>query len=214
MNAIFRAATLLTATLAAAPAMAQEEQDWFVHVGPGRLALVDKAEITAGGAEVPGAGIDSEAQLTGIVEIGRFVAPSIAVSLTLGGPPLVEIDGTGSLEGLGRLADVRYGPSALTVQYHPIREGDFQPYVGVGATYMHIFSTKDGALTDVEVKNDIGPLVQAGAKYWVGESWGIFFDVKKGWLRTRATGSLGGAPVVADIKLDPFVLNAGVAFRF
>lgn len=213
MNRIFRTATLLTAALAATPAIAQE-QDWFVHLGPGRLALVDKAEMRAAGTEIPGAAIDSEAQLTGIVEIGRFVTPAVAVSLTLGGPPVVEIDGAGSIEGLGRLADVRYGPSALTVQYHPVRNGRFQPYLGVGVTYMHIFDTDDRALTDVEVDDDIGPLVQAGAEYWIGERWGIFADVKKGWLRSRATGSLGGAPIEADIKLDPFVLNAGVAFRF
>lgn len=202
------------AGLAASPALAQSH-DWFVHVGPGRLDLVDGAEVRAGGAVVPGAGISTEAQYTGIVEIGRFIAPDIAMSLTLGGPPLVEIDGAGSLEGLGRLADVRYGPSGLTAQWHPLRQrGRFSPYVGAGLTYMHIFSTRDAALTDVEVDDDIGPLIQGGVEYYIGERVGIFADVKKGWLRTRTTGSLAGTPIEADVKLDPFVMNAGVAFRF
>ena len=203
------------ASLLAAPAFAQDRgPDWSVQVGPARVSLVDKATIRAGGAVLPGAGIDTEAQLTGVVEIGRYVSPAVALSLTLGGPPLVEIDGAGTLAPLGRLANVRYGPSGLTAQYHPNRDGRFDPYVGAGFTYMHIFSTEDRALSNVKVEDDIGPLVQAGARYWLGERWGLFADVKKGWLKTKATGTLGGAPIDATVKMDPFVLTAGVAVRF
>lgn len=204
---------ILAAGAVASPAAAQS-YDWFVHVGPGRLSLVDQADVRAGGAAIPDAGIETEAQFTGIVEIGRYVAPHFALSLTLGAPPVVEIDGAGSLEALGRLADVRYGPSGLTAQWHPLRQSRFQPYVGAGITYMHIFNTRDGALTDVEVDNDIGPLIQGGAQYFINDRVGVFADVKKGWLRSRTTGSLAGVPVEADVKLDPFVMNAGLAFRF
>lgn len=209
-NTLFAAAALGGL---AAPASAQE-RNWFVHVGPAQLTLADGADIVAGGTALPDAGIDTDPQYTGVVEIGRFVAPQVAVALTLGAPPVAKFDGTGSLEALGRLGSVRYGPGALTVQYHPIRTGRFQPYVGAGATYMHIFSTKDAALSDIEVKDDIGPLIQAGANYYFSDRTGIFFDVKKGWLRTQATATLGPAPIDADLKLDPLVLNAGLAFRF
>ncbi|HEY0625836.1 MAG TPA: OmpW family outer membrane protein [Allosphingosinicella sp.] len=198
----------------ASPAVAQDGSDWFVHIGPAQLTLADGADVRAGGAPLAGAGIDTDPQYTGVVEIGRFVAPNVAVALTLGGPPLAKIDGTGTLEGLGRLGNVRYGPGALTVQFHPMRSGRVQPYVGAGVTYMHIFSTKDAALSDIEVNDDIGPLIQGGVQYFFSEKTGIFVDVKKGWLRTEATASLGTVPIDADLKLDPLVVNAGLAFRF
>ena len=197
----------------AAPAFAQQH-DWFVHVGPAQLTLADGADILAGGTALPDAGIDTDPQYTGVVEIGRFVGPNVAVALTLGAPPLAKIDGTGSLEGLGRLGSVRYGPGALTVQWHPLRQGQFQPYVGAGLTYMHVFDTDDEALSNIEVDDDIGPLIQAGANYYFSERTGIFLDVKKGWLRATSTGSLGPTPIEARLKLDPLVLNAGLAFRF
>jgi outer membrane protein len=206
------AAACLFASLIASPATAQDSK-WFVHLGPAQLSLADKADISAGGTALPDAGIDTDPQYTAVMEIGRMVAPSVAVSLTMGLPPVAKFDGTGTLEGLGRLGSVRYGPGALTVQWHPMK-GNFQPYVGAGATYMHIFSTKDASLTDVEVDDDIGPLIQVGAHYFFDGKHGVFLDVKKGWLRTTATANLGPTPIEAKLKLDPLVLNAGLAFRF
>jgi len=38
--------------------------------------------------------------------------------------------------------------------------------------------------------------------------------VKKGFLRTTSSGTLGGAPIHADVKLDPLVIGAGLKLRF
>lgn len=212
MTGLSCAAALLTG-MVAAPASAQS-RDWLVHVGPAMLSLADGAEMRVGGIPLDGAGLDTDPQYTAVVEIGRFVAPQIAVSLTLGAPPVAKFDGTGTIEGLGRLGSVRYGPAGLTAQWHPLRDKAFQPYVGAGVTYMHVFNTKDGALTDIHVDDDLGPLIQAGAQYFFTKRMGIFVDAKKGWLRSKANASLGTAPIDADLKLDPLVLNAGLAYRF
>lgn len=199
--------------IAAGPASAQS-RDWLVHIGPAVLSLADKSDIRLGGAPLTGSGLDSEPQYTAAVEISRFVAPTVAVSLTLGLPPVAKFDGTGSVESLGRLGSARYGPAALTVQWHPMRSGRFQPYVGAGGAYLHFFSIKDGALTDIELENDVGPLIQVGAQYFFTDRMGVFVDVKRAWLRTKATASFAGLPVEADLKMDPVVVNAGLALRF
>lgn len=206
-------AVALLGSMAGRPASAQS-RDWFVHVGPAVLSLADKSDIRLGGAPLPGSGLDSDPHYTAVVEIGRFVAPSMAVSLTLGVPPVAKFDGTGSVEARGRLGSARYGPAGLTVQWHPMRSGRFQPYIGAGGAYLHFFSTKDGALTDIEVDNGVGPLVQVGAQYFFTDRVGVFVDAKKAWLRTEATASFAGRPVAADLKMDPVVVNAGVALRF
>lgn len=206
-------AVALLASMAAGPASAQS-RDWLVHIGPAVLSLADKSDIRLGGTPLAGSGLESDPQYTAAVEISRFVAPSIAVSLTLGVPPVAKFDGTGSIEALGRLGSARYGPAGLTVQWHPMRSGRFQPYIGAGGAYMHFFSTKDGALTDIELDNDVGPLIQVGAQYFFTDRMGIFVDAKKAWLRTKATASFAGLPVEADLKMDPVVVNAGLALRF
>ena len=120
----------------------------------------------------------------------------------------------GSLAGLGRAGSVTGGPAAVTAHYHFNRQSAFQPYVGAGVAFLYVFDTEDGALVDVEVDNTIGPAVQIGANYFVSERWGVFADFKKAWFSSESRGSLGGAPVVADVQLDPAVWNAGVIWRF
>src|SRR5215207_8205601 len=137
------AAILLGASQTVASA---QSHDWFVHVGPAMLTLADKAEIDLAGAPLPGSGVDTDPQYTGAVEIGYFVVPTIAISVALGVPPVAKFDGTGSIDAVGRLGSARYGPAGLTAQWHPLRNGRFDPYLGVGVAYMHFFSTKDGAL--------------------------------------------------------------------
>ena len=215
ISALVAAAALaLTATAASA----QVDPRWFVRVGPALVDLDEEATMTAGGAPVPGANISVESELTVAVEVGYFVTPNIAVSFTGGFPPTFEVEAAGSLQGLGRVGDIKGGPAAVTAHYHFNRAGRFQPYVGAGLAFLYVFETEDGALTNLEVENTAGPAIQIGANYMVGERWGVFGDFKKAWFSTETTGTLltpmGPAPVVADAQLDPAVLNAGVIWRF
>jgi outer membrane protein len=189
-------------------------QDWFVRVGAAQLTLADDADFSVMGQPLPGAGLETDAQYTASVEIGRRFGDHFSVDLTLGVPPTAEADGTGMIAGLGRLAEVTYGPMALTGLYHPFRNEKWDLYVGGGVSYMMIVDTKDGALTNVEADDDVGPVLQAGVSYSINSSWAVFADVKQAWLETTATGSLGGAPVTADITMDPLVVSTGVQFSF
>jgi outer membrane protein len=102
----------------------------------------------------------------------------------------------------------------LTAHYHFSGLGRLQPYIGAGPAFMYVFDDKDGIMGDLKIGHTVGFAVQIGADYMITDRWGIFVDVKKAILRTDATGSLGVAPVSADIKLDPLVVHTGVTFRF
>jgi outer membrane protein len=202
--------------LAATPAVARDgDHDWFVRPGLTALDLADDVEsLTLGGAEVPGVGMSTETHFTPTAQVGRFIGDSFAVSLTVGLPPHIEAQGTGTLEPFGKLSELTYGPMTLTGQFRPIRSGPIQPWVGAGAAYMIIFSTDDGAFQDVEIDNDLAPVVELGTDIMVSDNWGFFVEAKRTWLRTEARGTFGGAPVVADIHLDPWAFSAGAVFRF
>ncbi|HEX8568659.1 MAG TPA: OmpW family outer membrane protein [Caulobacteraceae bacterium] len=202
---------------AAGGASAQVDPQWFVRLGPALVDLDEDATMEAGGAPVPGANVSIESEWTAAVEIGRFVTPNIAVSFTGGFPPKFDVMSAGSLAALGRAGSITGGPMAVTGHYHFNRQGAFQPYVGAGVAFMYVFDTEDGALTNLEVENAAGPAVQVGANYFFNERFGAFADFKKAWFSSESRGNapaFGGAPVVADVQLDPAVYNAGLIWRF
>jgi outer membrane protein len=208
------------ATLAmAAPAAAQgaSETDttkWTLRPGITVLSLADKVDLNVGGAPYPGAGLSTKAHETLSLQVGRFLTPHIAVNLTLGIPPTIDVNGAGSIGALPKLGKVTYGPMALTVQYHPLRSGPIRPYVGIGASYMIVFGTKDGAFQKLKVDNDLAPAFEAGTDIMVSRQWGLVLDVKKALLRPKAYGVFAGMPVVGQTRLDPWAFTGGVAYHF
>ena len=202
--------------LLAAPAQAQivDDDDWFVQVGVSQLSLADKIELRAGGTLVPGADIKTKTHYTPSISVGYFVGRNVAVAATVGLPPKIKIRGKDTLEPFGLLAETTYGPTALMLQYHPLRGARFEPYVGAGLSYMIIFDADDGSFQDVTIEDDLAPALQAGAHLMFTDKVGMFADVKKAFLRTTARGTFGGTPIEGDVKLDPWVVSVGGAFRF
>jgi outer membrane protein len=209
------AAALAGAPLAASPASAQDgEPKWFARAGVTGLDLADKLQLEFAGSPVPGADLSTKTHFTPTVQVGRFIGRNFAISFTGGIPPHIDIQGKGALEPFGKLAETTYGPATLTVQYRPLRTGTFQPYVGAGAAYMLIFDTTDGAFNDVEIDNDLSPALEAGTDIMFNDRYGIFVEGKKAFLRTETRGTFGGAPVVGQVKLDPWAFSAGAVIRF
>jgi outer membrane protein len=206
---------MFAAALSASPAAAQDASSlWYVHGGLTRLSLADKIKLNFAGAPVPGAGIHTKPSYTPTIQAGRFIGQHVAIALTVGLPPHIDIQGRGALQPFGKLAETTYGPAVLSLQYHPVRTGPVQPYVGAGAAYMIIFSTKDAAFQNVHIANDLAPALEGGTDVMIGRSIGFFVDAKKAFLRTTATGTFGGAPVVGKVRLDPWAFTGGISVHF
>jgi outer membrane protein len=99
--------------------------------------------------------------------------------------------------------------------------GSFQPYVGAGVQYINFFDTGPGAnllgATKVDIDDAWGFTLQAGLDVSLGNGWSLNADVKKTWLDTTVTWhntALGGANVVGDADLDPWIFSAGLGYRF
>lgn len=202
--------SVATATFAA-------DEDWRLRVGPGRIAFHEQITLSIGGAPVPGAGAKLSDDTTLLAEIGYRFTPEWSAGLTVDIPPTTDIDGTGSAAAFGRLGEMKYGPLALTGQYQFNAGGRLQPYLGAGAVYYLVMDEKDGAVAGLTVDNAWGSVLQAGVDYKLSPTLGLFVDVKKLFLKTTASGNLpalGGAPVKADAKLDPLVIQAGLLLQF
>lgn len=115
----------------------------------------------------------------------------------------------------GKLGTAWILPPTLTLQYHPMPNNQFSPYVGAGLNYS-LFYGEDSAsgVTGLKVDGGVGYALQAGTDIWIDEHWGFNFDVKKIYLDVDAKMNLGATPVSADVDLDPWVIGAGVSYRF
>lgn len=198
------------------PELAQpmDARSWFLHLGPVGVFHDESADVRVGGALVAGGDVSIDDDYTLGIEVGYFFTPNFALGFTGGFPPEAVINGAGSLAGTGRIGSAIYGPAILTAQYHVTQFGAFQPYIGAGPAYLIIFDTDDGAVSNFDVDNNFGLALQAGFDVMMGDRWGVFFDVKKLFLGTEARGTIGGAPVRADVTLDPLLVHAGLSVRF
>lgn len=127
--------------------------------------------------------------------------------------------GTNGLEGTGKIVDAWVLPPVVTLQYHFDRFAGFQPYVGVGVQWIHFWSGKgDNALgaSSVAIEDSVGPAIQAGIDYDLGQGWSLNLDVKKAWADTTVTWRDAGSleTVKADLDLNPLWVTGSIGYRF
>ena len=150
-----------------------------------------------------------------------FVADNISLE-TIAGVTQHDVDGRGALAGAGLVSDAKIVPATLTLKYHFGKEGGIQPYVGAGPSYFIFIDEKPGATTRSlgatrqKMGDKLGAALQAGVDIPVNDKGlALSFDAKRYFLRPTATWYAGTTEVLKTRhKLDPWVISAGVAFRF
>lgn len=204
---------LIAATLLAAAPWCQAQQGW-AHLGVAHVSFNESAtvDVAAFGGRVPGQSATASNNTTVGVEVGWEVSKDVIASLTLGLPPTTTLTGKGGPLDGAKLGEVKYGPSVWSLHWH-FDAGAVKPYVGGGLTYVLALDSKDATLTGVKVKNALGGALQAGFDAPMGKDWGLFVDVKRLFVKAKATFN-GPAPGEAKVTLDPWILHAGVSLRF
>jgi outer membrane protein len=133
------------------------------------------------------------------------------------------VTGTGPLAGAGLVSNANIVPATLTAKYHFGAAGGVQPYVGAGPTYFIFIDEKPGATaralgaTRQRMNDKVGVALQAGVDIPVNDSgMALSIDAKRYFLRTSAHWfNAAGTEVLATRhKIDPWVLSAGLAWRF
>ncbi|WP_158290010.1 OmpW family protein [Ramlibacter sp. WS9] len=195
-------------------ALAQSPNPWWVHVGPVNVTFHTSADVSLGGAAVPGAGLAASSNTTLGLEVGYDLTPNLAARVTVGVPPTTRITGTGPLAGAGELGRLKYGPAVASLTWAFDGMGAVRPYLGAGINYTIVLASKDGVITSLDAKNAFGGVLQAGVDLPLDKRWGVFLDVKKIFLKTTATGMVGPAPANASVRLNPLLVHAGVSYRF
>lgn len=132
-----------------------------------------------------------------------------------------DVDGTTGLPGAELVSDAKLIPATFTLKYH-FDAGAVKPYVGAGPAFFIFFDEEPGAATvalgvdDFDMSNEFGLALQAGMDIPVNDKGlSVSLDAKKYFIDTTARWYVGGTEVIATKhKLDPWVLSAGLAYRF
>lgn len=217
---------LLAATAIAPTALAGDSNgNLQVRAGVTGIIFDDnvKSVRTSGGADLQSL-LGADAKIGDVavptVTITYFFTPNIAIE-AICCTAKIKAEGAGGLSGAGDLAEAWVLPPIVTLQYRFDRVANFQPYVGVGAQWIHYWGGKgDNALgaTGVDLDDSFGFALQAGLDYDLGDGWSLNLDVKKTWLDTNVTWKsaalAGGEDITAKVDLDPLWVTAALGYRF
>ena len=159
--------------------------------------------------------------VTPTIAIEYFVADHVSLE-TIAGVTQLDVNGRGALAGAELVSNAKIVPATLSLKYHFGKEGGIQPYVGAGPSYFIFIDEKPGATTRSlgatrqKMGDKLGAALQAGVDIPVNDKGlALSFDAKRYFLRPTATWYAGTTEVLKTRhKLDPWVISAGVAFRF
>ena len=132
-----------------------------------------------------------------------------------------DVDGTTGLPGAELVSDAQVIPATFTLKYH-FNAGGIKPYLGAGATYFLWIKDKPGAatiplgVTDTDLSDEFRLVLQGGVDIPINDSGlGLSLDAKKYFVGTTARWYAGNTLAIeTEHELDPWVLSAGLAWRF
>lgn len=167
---------------------------------------VSSANITISGAAIGGQTSVSDS-LVPEVDLTYFITDNIAVE-AIAAVTKHTIRNTVA----GTISNVWLLPPTVTLQYHFSPTGAVRPYVGAGVNYTFFYDPQS-TLPNIGFKNSFGWALQAGADVPIaGTPYFLNFDVKKVFMGTNIRAS-GGA-VRASARLNPWLIGAGIGWRF
>lgn len=219
---MYLASTALALT--ASPAMAEDRAGEVQFKLLGTLVLPD-GEIDAVNIDLVGlpATTDTAASDNAVptVAIEYFVTDNVSVE-TIAGITQHDVDTvSGFPAGTELVSDAQLIPATITLKLH-FDAGGIKPYVGAGPTYFLWVKDEPGAatiplgVTETDLSDEFGFALQAGFDVPLGDDgFSLGVDAKRYFVGTTARWFAGNTVAIeTEHNLDPWVISAGVGYRF
>lgn len=208
--------------IGAAPASAAEAGDvQFKLLGTAVLPDGKIEQVNVDAVGLP-AGTQTEANDNYVptIAIEYFFTDNVSVE-TICCVTQHDVDAVSGLPGAELVSDAKLIPATITAKYH-FDLGGVKPYVGAGPAYFLWISDDPGAatiplgVTETNLSDEFGFALQAGFDVDIDDSgFAISVDAKRYFVDTTARWYSGNTLVIeTEHKLDPWVISAGLAYRF
>lgn len=154
--------------------------------------------------------------------IEYFATPNLSIE-TICCVTKHKVYGRGAVYGTELLTRGHIVPATVTLKYHIPVGAVVRPYVGAGPTAVFFIGEKPGAdlralgADKVSLKTSFGAALQAGVDVPIGKSGlGLSLDAKRYFVKStlRVKDAAGDEILRTRHKLDPWLLSAGVSYRF
>lgn len=213
--------------LAATPAMAQDGETDLkgeIQIKVLGTAVLPDGKITDINVNLPGlpATLQTKANdnVVPTLAVEYFISNNFSVE-TIAGTTQHDVDATAGLPGAELVSDALLLPATVTAKAH-FDLGGVKPYVGAGVAYFIWLKDDPGAatlplgVTDTDLSDEFGFALQAGFDVPVNDKGlGLSVDVKRYFIDTTARWFVGNTLAIeTEHKLDPWVISAGVSYRF
>lgn len=216
-------AAMATALMVAAnPAAAQEAGDIQVRVFA--TGVLPDGEIDQVNLDLVGLPANTQTEASDnvvpTVAIEYFVSPEFSIE-TICCVTQHDVDGVDGAAGTELVSDALLLPATFTAKYH-FNAGGVSPYVGAGVSYFIWLDDEPGATAvalgadDFNLSDEVGFVLQAGFDVPLGDAgFGFSVDAKRYFIGTTARWYANGVTVIeTEHNLDPWVVSAGVSYRF
>ena len=214
-----RTAALTALALVAGQAAAQTKSVWSVKAGYNHFfPQVKSGDITG----VPGGKVDVSDAGGPFVSAAYMFSDNVSAELGFGVPPKLDIEGRGTIEQAGKIADAKVLSPILIFQYRfGRRDLVLRPYVGLGAAYTKFTNvtpapvlsalTNPGGVTTATIDDAWGAVAQIGTAYNLNKHWFVDGSIVPTRVKTTARLSTGQS---VDVKINPVLVNLAVGYRF
>ncbi|HRJ67983.1 MAG TPA: OmpW family protein [Beijerinckiaceae bacterium] len=187
---------------------------WMVRLRALAVVPQEDASLSTAAGPIIGGKVGISNSVVPELDITYFFNRNFAVELILGTTPH-KVKGAGALAGVGPIGRAWLLPPTLTAQYHFYLTDSIKPYVGAGINYTIFYNEKSSGVftgTKFDLKDTFGLAVQAGVDIMINKNWGFNVDVKKIWLEPNV--SVGSGAVTGKVKIDPWLIGAGITYKF
>lgn len=121
------------------------------------------------------------------------------------------------MSGSEDIAEVTHLPPTLSLQYHFMPDGPFDPYVGVGINWTLFSSEKihPDVADKLMLDDSTGLAAQIGADWYFRDQWFINLDLRYIDIGPDAKIVSDGTTIsLGKVKINPFVYSLMLGYRF
>ena len=219
MRAVWVAAIMATTGHAA---LAQSAGTWLVKGGFNGIApAVKSGDLSS--PSLPGSQIDGASANSLIATATYMLTINASVEFVAGLPYKHDIQGAGSLAGVGKLASIKQIAPTVFAQYRFMAPtATARPYLGMGLTNAYFYGAEGsaaltalnnpgGPATRLSSTSGFGPSPQAGVSIQLHERWYLDAAIAKTFLKNSTTLSTGQK---VETTLNPISTSVSIAYRF